>query len=458
MLPGIARAPLRQAAAGSNDADVVLLMHFDGANGATSGAGFADSSLRANKGNATNAGASSISTAQSKFGGSSFINSANGYCTFPSHAEYNFGSSDFTIDWWEYRTSTGAVIARDLPTTYTPFLIYNAGSGNTFYATSTGSSWDIANAKAWGVNPANQWHHYAITRSGSNFFLFYDGAVVNSWSSSAALITNSNPLCIGAAQNGLNNSAYTEELRISRVARWTAAFTPPTAPYGPDYVPPPGNDAFVKLLLHFDGADNSTSFIDASPSARGAATVGGTAKVSTAASKFGGASGLFASSWISYPDHADWTLGTGPFTVDFWFNRQGGDGTQRFICGTVDTSGIYNGTGFVIQLNAANKIQADIGNGSAGVSLVGTTAFTTAGWHHVAHVRDVNTMRLFVDGVQEATTSFAGTVNDPSSTLTIGRYGDYGAPFWNGYIDEFRFSKGIARWTTNFTPPTVPYS
>src|SRR3990167_9675179 len=88
-----------------------------------------------------------------------------------------------------------------------------------------------------------------------------------------------------------------------------------------------GNDAFTKLLLHCDGVDAATSFPDVSASAH-TVTANGNAQVDTAQSKFGGASLIVdgTGDYLSVPDHADWDFGTGDFTVDFWFRRNGTQG------------------------------------------------------------------------------------------------------------------------------------
>ena len=64
-----------------------------------------------------------------------------------------------------------------------------------------------------------------------------------------------------------------------------------------------------------------------------------------------------------------------------------------------------------------------------------------------------------IDGTLGPATDVTGvTVNNSAYKIAIGRYGENGSAYMNGWIDEFRFSKGIARWTTNFTPPTSAYA
>lgn len=92
----------------------------------------------------------------------------------------------------------------------------------------------------------------------------------------------------------------------------------------------------------------------------------------------------------------------------------------------------------------------DVGGG------VGSIAITPNVWHHFAYVRKGNVWTGYIDGQQDFTKTVAGTLINKSEDKRIGLWGNstYG---YRGYIDEFRVTKGIARWTENFTPPTVPY-
>jgi len=79
-------------------------------------------------------------------------------------------------------------------------------------------------------------------------------------------------------------------------------------------------------------------------------------------------------------------------------------------------------------------------------------------WYHIALIRSVNTALIFFNGVSQTLTgnTFSGALPTIATTLKIGSI-DGAQQFINGQIDEFRVSKGIARWTSNFTPPTVAY-
>ncbi len=219
----------------------------------------------------------------------------------------------------------------------------------------------------------------------------------------------------------------------------------------------PNADPTIAVLLHFDGVNNSAIVTDAaSPRVW---TAHGHAVLSTAQTKFGYSSlycpdAADGTDYVDTPASSDLNFTTSDFTVDVWFNRQGGNGTTRVIAGQCNSGG--SDQSFQLTLNSSNVLTASV-NGATPVT--GTTAITSIGWHHAAFIRTGNILRLFLDGVQEGgDVAFSGTVNSSASPLAIGRIGAFPTLSFNGYIDEFRLSIGVARWTSNFTPPNSPYS
>lgn len=221
-----------------------------------------------------------------------------------------------------------------------------------------------------------------------------------------------------------------------------------------------GNDSFTKSLLHFDGVDGATTITDV---ARGGAsktwTANGNAQLDDGvAPKFGSTAGLFdgTGDYFTTPDHTDFTLGSGDWTVDFWFNRAGGNGTRRLACGQSNSAG--SAGSFACEMTAANVMRLSAYKSGSQTLVVSTTAITTSGWHHFAGVRFGNVLKLFIDGVQEGgDVAFTGSVDDNANAWSIGRQGEVTTLNWNGSIDEWRLSVGVARWTANFTPPVAPY-
>lgn len=227
-----------------------------------------------------------------------------------------------------------------------------------------------------------------------------------------------------------------------------------------------GNDSFTVSLLHFNGTDASTTFTDSN--AGGSAhtwTANGNAQIDTAQSKFGGASGLFdgTGDYISSADSADWTLGTGDFTVDFWI-RYNSVATYQLLF-SMDNGG-SGGELLCYWYQPENNIYFQCGSTNAsGVvnthSNTNSWSASTGTWYHVAIVRSGNSLYMFVGGTQLAGSPFTITganIPDYTSGLFIGaRSTATGTQNINGWMDEFRLSKGVARWTANFTPPTAEY-
>ena len=220
--------------------------------------------------------------------------------------------------------------------------------------------------------------------------------------------------------------------------------------------------SYTISLLHMNGTDQSTTFTDDAVGGSHTWTAYGNAKLTTADKKFGSASGTFDGSgdYISSPYSADFNFGSGDFTIDLWFKRLGGIGTNQYL-------GLYSSAGsgigyFMIQIWSDNKFYLTFWDTlNASHQLAGTTAITdTDTWHHLAFVRNGNTITEYIDGTA------CGTHN--IGTLTIynntewgpawGRMGNYSGATFNGKLDEVRISKGIARWTSNFTPPSDEYT
>lgn len=213
---------------------------------------------------------------------------------------------------------------------------------------------------------------------------------------------------------------------------------------------PAGNDGFTKSLLHFDGTTTTIVDSNAGGSAR-TWTCNGNATQSATQSKFGGKSLALdgTGDYLLGDGSSDLAFGTGDFTIDFWFyatatgttllydGRSGGNGPQ----GT-----IYFNIGAITYI--AN---------TAAVAINGSSP-STATWHHVAVVRSAGTTTLYLNGTSTGTPASDSTnYTNPASRPVLGVDGIGLGNGFNGYIDEFRVSKGIARWTANFTPPTAPY-
>jgi hypothetical protein len=220
-----------------------------------------------------------------------------------------------------------------------------------------------------------------------------------------------------------------------------------------------GIDSYTKLMLHCDGSDASTTFTDSELTPKTMTAVGN-AQIDTAQSKFGGASGLFdgTGDYLTVPDSADWVLGTGDFTIDFWVRFNALPTNGNWVAFYEQDSGGSTRVLFDIY-NDAGTYQPDFLQGGTDV-FVNSSGLSTNTWYHIALVRSGNSIYFFQDGVQQgATQTFSDSISDWTSVLRIGHDTNAGHPSQlNGWLDEYRISVGIARWTANFTPPTAAYS
>ncbi len=220
-----------------------------------------------------------------------------------------------------------------------------------------------------------------------------------------------------------------------------------------------GNDTYTKSLLHANGTDASTTITDSN--AGGSAhtwTAAGNAQIDTAQYKFGGASLLCdgTGDWVTTADSTDFTLGSGDWTIDIQVRPNTNAAVLR-IAGQGPVGLAAASTPWYIERLATNKIRAYVSNGATFTTIDSTTSIVTGSWWQIAVERDGSTLRLMVNGVQEATAAFSGTVPNGTNALRVGAAGEDTTTPWNGWLDEFRLSVGIARSAASLLAATAEY-
>ena len=208
--------------------------------------------------------------------------------------------------------------------------------------------------------------------------------------------------------------------------------------------------SYTKLVLHFDGANDGTVFNDSSGRLH-TVTANGNVHTDTSVKKFGTASAQFdgTGDYLTIPANGDWDVGTGDFTIDCWvytstttaagyiFDTRNGSHTNNFA--------LYRSGDEIHYYAQGGSIQIDSG-----------AALTADTWHHIALVRDGSDVELFVDGVSKGTVTDANDYQGLAPLIIGSRYSD--EHYWTGYMDEFRWSKDVARWDAAFTPETSAYA
>lgn len=205
-------------------------------------------------------------------------------------------------------------------------------------------------------------------------------------------------------------------------------------------------DANTLLLLHLD-----SNFDNSCTTPRIVTEVGGIA-ISATNPKFGAGSAQFDGSddAIEINESTDWAFGSSNFTVDFWFRVDSTtQESQVFIFGDPDGT-----EGWAIDYYDNEIHFYDL---NSDVFLTSTTTFAVDTWYHVAAVRNGTSWNLYIGGTSEDSATSSITI-DGSGDLIIGYLpGSPDSAWYDGNLDEIRLSD-VARWTTNFTPPTSPYS
>lgn len=214
----------------------------------------------------------------------------------------------------------------------------------------------------------------------------------------------------------------------------------------------------VSLLLHMNGSDNSTSFVDSSNKNTTVST-NGNAKIVVADSKFGGSSGFFdgTGDFLQIANNSNFDFPS-DFTIELFFKysntklmsiftrRVNSSATVPIVNITLNDNGIGNAR-FLLY-------------GPSGSTVPPTTGLSLNdnNWHHMALSRSGSNSRLFIDGtIQASSSTNVGSMVWTNSVTTIGRDVFYTARDYNGYLDELRVTKGVARYTSNFTPPNAPF-
>ncbi len=374
----------------------------------------------------------------STIGGSGYFDGTGDYLTTNYTINWStYGS--YTLEFWVYHTA--------MSTNQLYFAGGTGGTGNTIFYTyadgrvAVGINGTNEIASSSGVIKANTWQHIAYTFNGTTTIVYVDGVQVVS--GTTAIYANSSVTLAVGGGSGTSSvlmNGYISNMRFSKSVIYSSAFTPPTSP-----VTAITN---TQVLLNF----TSAGVYDAAMM-NNMETVGD-AKLSTAISKFGGSSMSFdgTTDALFEPSNINYGYGTGDFTIEFWLYLNATT-THTIVSNLTAASGasvaphIYyvNASGIRYYVNSADRITG--------------SALSTGQWYHIAVSRSGSSTKMFINGTQTGSTYTDTNNYGTSNPLGVG---DYAVPLTgvstlNGYIDDLRITKGYARYTTTFTPPTAAF-
>jgi len=387
------------------------------------------------------------------YGGSGYFDGNGDQLNIANNAAFEIGNGDFCYEAWVFATrqtntyAQGIIsygIALSTGSSTCDFQINNSGYLALAYA--TGASTTIVDTTLF---PINQWVHAVACRTGSTISLFVNGARTATAATSATVGTGG-AMVIGGEwyENATTRQlqGYVSNARVIKGSHpYDATQTTLTVPTTPLTA-----ISGTSLLLNFTNAGiyDATTINDAETE--------GNAQVSTTQAKFGTTSMYFdgTGDWLIVPNRQELRFGAGDFTIEFWvyFNSLTG---YRQILNTASSSGtsdysyamVTNGTSLLYYLSSTGT-SWDLVPGSS----IGTVS--TGQWFHVALVRNGSTFTPYLNGVAAPTATSSAALFNFATPLPIGALT---APPMQGYLQDFRITKGYARYTGNFTPPTAAF-
>jgi len=325
-------------------------------------------------------------------------------------------------------------------------------SGTVDFYIYTGSGNDLNSSTNLSLST---WHHVAGTWNASGRKIYIDGVeVASSATSLSSMHTDANNLELVMGE-GLNAGAktidgYVDEIRISDIDRYPNNFPVATEAFT--------SDNNTMLLLHMDGANDGTTFTDSSGhiiTANGdVANTRAVRKIGDSSIKFDGSGDYLQDG----QDQSDFEFGgTGDFTVECWINKDSGGGGQW--ANNIITYGTSSAGTSSWKIYGGQYIWGYIWEGGGNYNVTATTDTDDDAWHHVAMTRDGNTLRLYIDGVQEDTSDVTGVTMNTSSSAILYVGEDGAGVNYTGYQDEIRVSDSC-RYPdgTTFTPSTTEFT
>jgi hypothetical protein len=369
------------------------------------------------------------------YGGSGYFDGSGDYLNGPSTGQFA-PTGDFTISMWIYPTSFAAsfyVLAGSWvgAGAANEWLIQYDNTGAIRFLTTTDSTFSAA-----GVIKLNQWQFLSISRTGSTLTGYVNGTSFRSYTLTGTVGSATKVVYIGVQQGTTwPYIGYMADFRM--VAGSAESATPPTAPATAI--------SGTNMLLNFTNAGiyDATSKNDLE-------TVGN-AQISTTQSKFGGSSMYFDGSGdYLYRANNPNVLGSGDWTIEGWYYQTGGTGYRTLVSTRTAADGGGTATIFFGFFN--NNMYFD-GSTTGSLNMVGSGTITNSTWNHFAVARFGSTTTMYLNGIAQGSVSDSNAKTNPD--LWIGAQN--GLYPLTGYIDDLRITKGIARYTRNFTPPTAAF-
>lgn len=367
--------------------------------------------------------------------GSLFFSSNASGITTPSNAAFTY-TGDFCIEGWVFPISNTDGPRITLGTETTNRIVFFANTANTGYNIFGSSNVSLGN----NTLVANQWNHFAFTRSGSTIRAFFNGVNTSATGTNAGTLGNG----VGIV-NIQGTSAYLTNVRIGGLnAKYTAAFTTQKS----TMIEP---ESGTNFLLQ---STNAASYLTDSSPYKFALTGGANTYYSPLGIGYlnnppcGSLlfSGIQSLSLSSTP----FQFSTNSFTVEAWIYPTAYD---NVIIDNWVTIG-YTTNQWQLWLTPGGVLTFAYATNSASYVSIGTGIPALNTWSHVAVVRNGSIITVYINGVASGSGVYAGTIGvTGSGTSSIGKQTTATPYYFYGYMSNIRMINGTALYTSDFTPP-----
>ena len=373
----------------------------------------------------------------------------------PDSSDFTFGSNNFSIAVWVYRTgsnaSTEVSIANTGGNSYTSWLF----TTKKFWGTTTGGAWNIQVNYSQDV-PVHQWVYVQVNRVGNVYTVYQNGVSVGTTTVSGSLYNNSDNFQLGFRNGAGNMLGYMSNFIMTNggnLANTNVPTSPATA------------DSNTKLLCL-----QSNRFIDNSSSGHTLSPDNSNVKVkpfspfapSRSYSKdVVGGSAFFDQGKISFNPRAFDAIRNGDFTIEFWWYPVGGlTGYPGLF-----SMGIGGGYGNIINIGVTSN-NALTGSLVSGYSADFTTphnSYRDFQWHHIVLTRSgsgSNNCAFYINGVRINQFTDTGDIGTGANVAYLGSQWYSSSRYGGGYYSSFRATNNAVYDITSatLTVPSAPLS
>ena len=366
----------------------------------------------------------------------------------------NPGTSDCTWEGWFYpytEAGTGLIFDTENRSSAGLRFYYD----NNVWTVNGSDSLSISGSR-WPGTTARQWTHFAVTKSGSTYELYLDGVSMGTSSGASSVTGDGIALGCSYGTNTLDLKGAIADFHITKEQKYTTDFTPPTRAVA---------HSAGKTLLRFG---DDVKMYDASGTHEfHRISSGGGPQLSTTTRKFTTSAAYqftgndvmgIGSEHVTEQETAfrldELPSGTEDFTIEMWFNADSFSNFDFLYSQSYAIQVYLNSSGYIAF--ATNNTDNSSGYQT---NVTDNVALSTGTWYHMAFVRNGSSHKLYINGTEYLSATSSSSIAKTRAAGIGCFYYDAGSsnyPF-NGYIQDVRVTKGLARYTAAFTPPTAEF-